>query len=465
MTVIQIGILAALAVLIGQLRRGRGLVLLAVSALVVYWLQPPQPFVGLTFWLPTATLGLAVLLWAVTCAPENRGWRQNWPAAAVLASVSLLVDANRYLGLDQVYMTTTPRLGIVLAGIAGVAALGLVLARWDAGRRFSLAASLLALILVFIVLKSPLLGRGLDYLTAWRGQESEARKLAFAWLGFSYVAFRLMHTIRDRQTGRLPSVDLASYVNYVIFFPAFTAGPIDRLERFQPDLNLAAPLTNQDWLEAGTRLFVGLFKKFVVADLLAIISINDLLVEQTAGAGWLWLFLYAYAFRIYFDFSGYTDIAIGLGRLMGVRLPENFSAPYLKPNITQFWNSWHMTLTQWFRSYVFNPLTRALRTAKKPLPAAAVILITQLATMVLIGLWHGIAWSFVAWGVWHGLGLFIHNRWSDFARGRQPAEPRPALTVLGILVTFHFVALGWLFFTLSSPQVALLAIRKLFGLA
>lgn len=470
MTILQIGILAALAVLIGQLRKGRSLVLLAVSALVVYWLQPAQPFVSLVFWLPTGTLALASLLWAVTSTPETRGWRQNWPAAALLGGVTLLVAANRYLGLDQLYMTTTPRVSLVLAAIAGAAALGFFLARWDKGRRFSLAATLVGLILIFIVLKSALLGRALDFLDAWRGQDSDARKLAFAWLGFSYVAFRLMHTVRDRQTGRLPSVDLADYVNYVIFFPAFTAGPIDRLERFQPDLRTAAPLTNEDWIEAGMRLFVGLFKKFVVADLLAIISINDLLVAQTPGAGWLWLFLYAYAFRIYFDFSGYTDMAIGLGRLMGVHLPENFAAPYLKPNITQFWNSWHMTLTQWFRSYFFNPLTRALRSGRLRLPTAAVILITQLATMVLIGLWHGVTWGFVAWGAWHGIGLFVHNRWSDLVRTRvsaqpQNAKPSLALTALGVLATFHFVALGWLFFTLSSPEVALLALRKLFGLA
>ena len=122
---------------------------------------------------------------------------------------------------------------------------------------------------------------------------------------------------------------------------------------------------------AGTRLVIGLFKKFVLADLLAVISFNDLLVDYVRRPGWMWVFLYAYAFRIYFDFSGYTDMAIGMGRLLGVRLPENFAAPYLKPNIALFWNSWHMSLTQWFRSYVFNPLARWLRTP--PRQAARVV--------------------------------------------------------------------------------------------
>ena len=145
------------------------------------------------------------------------------------------------------------------------------------------------------------------------------------------------------------------------------------------------------------------------------------------GAGWMWLFLYAYSFRIYFDFSGYTDIAIGMGRLLGVRLPENFAAPYLKSNIALFWNSWHMTLTQWFRSYVFNPLTRGLRSASTPPPMWLIILVTQASTMVLIGLWHGITWSFAAWGMWHALGLFIHNRWVSLTANRLPvwAHDRP----------------------------------------
>jgi len=184
----------------------------------------------------------------------------------------------------------------------------------------------------------------------------------------------------------------------------------------------------------------------------------------------MWVFLYAYAFQIYFDFSGYTDVAIGLGRLVGIRLPENFTAPYLKPNLTQFWNSWHITLTQWFRSYFFNPITRSIRSSKHPWPVWITVLVTQISTMVLIGLWHGIAWSFVMWGLWHGLGLFIQNRWSDFIRNRMPAWTQTrngqiALNVVGIFLTFNFVALGWLFFNLSTPEIALQAMRKLFGLA
>ncbi|MGA7193166.1 MAG: MBOAT family O-acyltransferase, partial [Anaerolineales bacterium] len=420
MTILQISILAVVALVLGRLPRGRQLALLTVSAFVVFWLQPTEPFVSLVFWLPVATLAITVLAWALTSAPEMRGWKQNWSAFAILMGVALLIDLNRYFNLTQVYIASTPKLSLTLIMLIVIAAATLLLTQWQRSHRVLQIIAFIAIILIFIFLKVPQLTTlALTYLSSTHGQNPNTAGIALSWLGFSYLAFRLMHTIRDRQSGRLPAVTLAEYVNYVIFFPAFTAGPIDRLERFVKELRTPLPMADEDWIDAGTRLFVGLFKKFVVADLLAVISISDVLVPQVKGAGWLWLFLYAYSFRIYFDFSGYTDVAIGLGRLLGFRLPENFAAPYLKPNLTQFWNSWHMTLTQWFRSYFFNPLTRALRSGKR-LSIWIIIFVTQMGTMILIGFWHGGTLNFVLWGAWHGIGLFIHNRWSEFIRNRLP---------------------------------------------
>jgi alginate O-acetyltransferase complex protein AlgI len=227
-------------------------------------------------------------------------------------------------------------------------------------------------------------------------------------------------------------------------------------------------LTQEETLLGGQRIFLGLFKKFVIADSLAWIALNDALAVQVRTAGWMWIIVYAYAFQIYFDFSGYTDIALGVARLVGIKLPENFAAPYTRPNLTQFWNNWHMTLTQWFRSYFFNPFNRWLR-GFKTIPAWMMILVGQVATMLLIGLWHGITLNFVLWGVWHGLGLFIQNRWSDLIRTRYPhlgqnARLQPVLQVGGILLTFHFVALGWVFFALSDPSLSWQVLERLFNL-
>ena len=144
--------------------------------------------------------------------------------------------------------------------------------------------------------------------------------------------------------------------------------------------------------------------------------------RQTADAG---ADQSAYAFRLFFDFSGYSDIAIGIGILYGIQLPENFDRPYLRPSLASFWQSWHITLSNWVRFYVFSPLSRALL-MRKVSPLAAVF-VAQLATMVIIGLWHGVQWTFVVWGIWHGVGLFIHKMWSDRTRKRDMAlkqQPR-----------------------------------------
>ncbi|GIK10077.1 MAG: hypothetical protein JETCAE02_20280 [Anaerolineaceae bacterium] len=470
MTVVQILILAGFAILLGLLRRGRSLALMGASALAIYWLQPQgSPF---SFWFPTLTLALTALAWAVAAPSEARGLRQNWPALAVLFGVSLAVALPSRLPLEARLFPPPGSLRILVAALGVVFALVILLSSLRGGHRPLLTFGALILIVIFVFLKSPALPRGaLTFLDNLRGRAPDPKTLVnFAWLGYSYLAFRILHTLRDRQDGLLPAVGLAEYVNYVIFFPSFTAGPIDRLERFIKDLRVPLPLANDDMLFAGQRLALGLFKKFFVADLLALVSVNDALIAQTRSGGWLWLELFAYTLRVYFDFSGYTDIAIGTARLLGVRLPENFDAPFLKPNLAQFWNAWHMTLTQWFRAYFFNPFNRALRSAKRPLPAWLMILLTQVTTMLLIGLWHGVTWNYALWGLWHGIGLFLQNRWSEFVRRRFPdlgAGPvsRRVFHAGGAALTFVYFSLGMAFFALSTPRLSLAAFMKLFGIS
>ena len=219
---------------------------------------------------------------------------------------------------------------------------------------------------------------------------------------------------------------------------------------------------------AGQRLLMGLIKKFVVADTLGLIALNPTNALQVQEPGWLWLLLYLYALQIFFDFAGYTDIAIGLGLILGVKLPENFTAPYLKPNLTQFWNSWHMSLTQWFRGYFFNPFVRWMRGRGRVFSTVWVLLLSQVATMLLIGLWHGVTVNFILWGLWHGLGLFVQNRWTDQTRGWFAARKfsplvQRSLGVGSTLLTFHYVTLGWVWFALPTPQIAFQIMARLAG--
>lgn len=451
--------------------RGRVYLLLGTSALAVYALQPALPIRFLDFWLPTATLALATLGWALTAPPEQRRRRENLSAGLLLAGIVLLLGLTRFLNFSLPLLPSRPP-QIQYIGLAVVIVTLLVVVPIKGVSRPTATAALFitVILILFILLKWPLLTLQVSRLLRALNRQAiaTASPLDIRWLGFSYIAFRILHTLRDRQSGRLPAVSLAEYVTYIVFFPTLPAGPIDRLERFVVDLRRPSALTASDGLEAGKRLMLGLFKKFAVADSLALIALNEVNAWQTRATGWLWILLYAYAFQLYFDFSGYTDIAIGMGRLLGFRLPENFRAPYLQPNITQFWNNWHMTLTQWFRAYFFNPLTRALRSAQKPLPIAAIIFITQFSTMLLIGLWHGMTWNFVLWGGWHGLGLFLHNRWAEWTRVRWATlSPRwqKALHLGGIMLTFHFVAIGWVFFVLPDPSTSWHVLLKLFGIA
>ncbi len=447
----------------------RGWLLLAASGLAVFYLQPAVPVRGLDFWLPVASLTLVAVSWLLTSTAEARGQRENWIAAGVLIGTVLLAGGLRYFYPEPLLTASLPpQISRVLAGL-GIAALISILVLLAARRGFKWLAGglVIFLILLFLAIKVPALAALAS--AGLRGLAGQNTSLAAAgdirWLGFSYLAFRLIHTARDRQTGRLPAVTLREYVTYALFYPALSAGPIDRLERFLKDLRAPFKPDASGLFLSGERLAVGLFKKFVVADALALIALNPTNALQVQTGGWAWVLVYAYALQIFFDFSGYTDIAIGLGLLLGMKLPENFSAPYLKPNLTLFWNNWHMTLTQWFRAYYFNPLTRWLRTLRIQLPAAAIIFFTQITTMILIGLWHGVTWNFVLWGAWHGLGLFVHNRWSEYARGHiQPASGwrARAVNAASVFVTFNFVALGWVFFALPDLASAARVFALLF---
>ena len=474
MTIIQILIVVAAALFWGLVmrERGRPYFLLIASVIVIFWLQPSLPLRGFDFWIPTATLIVAVFSWYISASEESRREKKNWGTISILAGMILFINLTRFLPLDSILTRSRPPQTQILLMVLALS--GLLFFFTTRLKHFNptlLSTSIIGLIAVFLALKVPALAYWVSYGIRSLTNQSllEAASTDLRWLGFSYIAFRIIHTLRDRQMGRLPVVDLAEYVTYIIFSPAFTAGPIDRIERFIKDLRKPSAPGNDELLIAGQRFMMGLFKKFVVADALALIALNDTNALQIRSTGWMWILLYAYAFQIYFDFSGYTDIAIGTSRLLGIQLPENFSAPYQKPNLTQFWNNWHITLTQWLRAYFFNPATRWLRSWKKPMPAPVMIALTQIATMLLIGFWHGVTWNFALWGLWHGVGLFIHNRWSDMTKVRAAAwattpSRKTILNVSGIIITFNFVALGWIFFALSSTSTSMQVFLKLFGL-
>ncbi|MBI9050462.1 MAG: MBOAT family protein [Anaerolineaceae bacterium] len=447
-TTILILLAAAIVLRVCMVWGKRRELLLAASVLALFWLQPAISIRGIHYWFPVFTLGLVILSWINLSSSEQKREKGNILVIVSLLIASLAMAATRYIGLSEYLMAGMPP--TILNVLPGLLFLGLLL---FLGNRYSkengkgISLTFGFILFLFLILKIPQLSlwasQGLRLLNHQNAGMAGAYDLN--WLGFSYIAFRLLHTIRDRQTGRLQPVSLMDYLIYVIFFPALPAGPIERIERFSSELSDQLALGADDFLMAGQRLAAGLFKKFVLADSLSLIALTDERIFQIQGSGWMWLSLIAYSFMIYFDFSGYTDIAIGLARILGINLPENFKRPYLQQNLSHFWNNWHITLTQWFRGYFFNPLTRKLRRDAKQLPAWLMILMPQVFTMLLIGLWHGVTWNFALWGLWHGVGSFVQNRWSDWSRRHAYFQFR-GVAVINVCLTFLFVSLGWVFF-------------------
>ncbi len=478
MTLLHIGIFLIISLLAGAFipQKNRGWFFLVANILAIFWLQPASSIRHLDFWLPLAGLLLVIISWCATHPSFDR--RQTWITIGVISTVVLIICLLRYLGpVCCITASRPPTILQVIAILLPVILLIAIAIHFFPGHKvFTITLGIL-IIGIFIILKTEILSvylsKMLRIITAQ--DQSLATSLDLRWIGFSYLAFRLLHYLRDYQTGLIPVHSLKDFIGYALFFPAYTAGPIDRFPRFLENLQRSQEnkpthwhLSPVEFSQGSMRIVSGVFKKFVLADTLAIIALNGQNAYQIKSTFWAWIILYAYAFRIYFDFSGYTDIAIGMARYMGIQLPENFTAPYLKLNLTLFWNSWHITLAQWFRAYVFNPLTRAMRTTKINFPTWSVILSAQLCTMILIGLWHGVTINFAMWGLWHAVGLFLHNRWSDWRKSHPfewETKPRmkKLLSFCSWLTTFNYVVLGWVWFALPDQQITLHVFSVLFG--
>jgi len=257
-------------------------------------------------------------------------------------------------------------------------------------------------------------------------------------LAISFFTFEFVHYLTDVYHGSPPIRNPLKFAFFAIFFPSIVSGPIKRFQPFLAQVKdgLARPSLERS-LSGAAQVLVGFFKKLVVADAAA--ALVELLERYPSPSrATVATMIFLMSVRILFDFSGYSDIAIGLGRLIGLELPANFRFPYAARNISEFWRRWHMSLSSWIRDYVYVPLGGGhTSTPRKTLNLAA--------TMFICGLWHGPAWHFGLWGLYHGAGLAVHGLWERSAFGQRMA-PRRATRFLGIVMTDLFVAYGWLLF-------------------
>jgi alginate O-acetyltransferase complex protein AlgI len=276
-------------------------------------------------------------------------------------------------------------------------------------------------------------------------------------LGISFFVFHAISLMTDTYRNKLKQpVRMLDALLYVAFFPQLIAGPILKASSFLPQLererNPRALRVNR----AMMLVVAGLFKKVVISNLLATRLVEPVFAApQTFSGADIALAIYGYAAQIYCDFSGYTSIAIGCALLLGYRFPRNFNAPYTATSPQDFWRRWHISLSSWLRNYLYIPLGGSrggpVRTC-----------INLMITMLLGGLWHGAAWTFVIWGALHGFYLIVHRLWS--AIKWQPILRMRETTAwlwASRLLLFHAVCFGWIFFRSASFSIAWTVIRRL----
>jgi len=264
--------------------------------------------------------------------------------------------------------------------------------------------------------------------------------------GISFYTFKILSHLIDIHRGGAPARSLLEWSAYVAFFPQIVSGPIQRYRtidrKAEPVPSFADQLAGSAPRAAGLALFIlGFAKKVLLADPIGQAS-DAVFGAASPGALDLWFAAVAYSFQLYFDFSGYSDMAIGIGRLLGIDCPRNFDGPYRARSFTEFWRRWHISLSGWLRDYLYIPLGGSRKSARRTY-------FNLIIVFLLCGLWHGAAWTFVVWGAYHGAFLVLER-----ILGRRTfyaALPAPLQTA----ITFVLLALGWIFFRAPSLGDAL----------
>ena len=273
-------------------------------------------------------------------------------------------------------------------------------------------------------------------------------------IGISFYTFKTLSYTVDVYRRELKACrSWLQYAMFVTYFPELVAGPIVRASVFLPQIGRSLRPSWHRAVVGAQVVLLGLTKKLLIADRLAALVDPVFANPHAFDSATVLSAVVAYSLQIYFDFSGYSDMAIGISRIIGFDLPENFDMPYISTSITEFWRRWHITLSSWLRDYLYIPLGG---NRKGPWRTY----LNLFLTMLLGGLWHGAGWTFVFWGFLHGTGLAVHKMWMSVV----PASRSRARKVAGWLATYAFVCVGWIFFRASSFSVAVVILRKVLWL-
>jgi alginate O-acetyltransferase complex protein AlgI len=302
-------------------------------------------------------------------------------------------------------------------------------------------------------------------------------------LGISFITFQKIAFLIDVQAGRVKAFTFREYCTFVLFFPQLIAGPIVHYREMMPQFAAATCRFDKENFGVGMTLLVfGLFKKGVLADNIA--PLITPIYQHSAAGGHTplliaWLAAVGFTLQIYFDFSGYTDMALGLGRFFGIKLPPNFNSPLKASSIVDFWLNWHMTLTRFLTAYIYNPLVLSMtrrRAAKgragfagrnPPIGAfVSLLLVPLITTMFISGLWHGAGYGFIIWGIINGVYLVVNHAWRMYAahRFRDRAAYVRVMKPVGFVLTFVGFTLSMIFFRATTLASAVDILKGAIGL-
>lgn len=389
------------------------------------------------------TIILFVLLFVFCRWMIKRSWLDN-----------LLLVGGNILILTHIVSWKSLFLLSLLALLAYGA--GLLLRKRKSGWVLAMALSLL--ILLFSVRNY---SQVQSWLGSWWTDILGKHFLSVEKIGLSYILFRLVHWLVESYKGTLRSRDFLTFLNYLFFFPTFMAGPIDTFNNFHYWLTTTRVRFNRRMLMAGVgRIFIGAVKALLIVPLIKPYAIDyEVLLPNLGPWGAVCSAALLYSLYIYIDFSGYCDMAIGMAYMMGVRTPENFDNPYFSTNISEFWKRWHITFSTFLRIYVFKPVISLLNRLPIARYRMVVSVTAYLVTFLVCGLWHGSTVNFVIWGFWHGVGLSVYKL---FTYGKPVKGMTKLRKVSGIVGTFLFVTVGWVFFNYPVDKLWIM-FKLLFG--
>lgn len=271
-------------------------------------------------------------------------------------------------------------------------------------------------------------------------------------VGISFYTFQTLSYTIDIYRGKIePTNNMLTFFTYIAFFPQLVAGPIERASNLLPQIEKKRSFKRVWFNEGLIQLLVGFFRKIVIADTLGVYVDTVYANIEIYNSTTIVFATFLYAFQIYYDFSGYSDIAIGTAKLLGFKFNQNFNLPYFSKSLTEFWRKWHMSLSFWLRDYLYISLGGNRRGIK-------ITYRNLMLTMLLGGLWHGSSWNFIIWGGIHGLVLSIEK----FLKSTKYHQIINRIDFLGYLLTFIIVLISWVFFRAQTLDSALLAVRKIF---